>query len=191
MSGYRHDATGRSSSKRHRSVKLKVNPPPDQPWIWLATEIMGSPAWRALGINARQLIDRLIIEHRPHAGLENGQLKCTHADLIDYGLSKNKVKDAIDEARILGFVRVVQGGRYACGRDPNLYRLTFYGDHEGAYPTNEWKGMSEEVIKAWQRQRREEGRKRRIARQPKTDKTPTSGNGQPPQVRVLRHGSGR
>jgi hypothetical protein len=153
--------------------------------------MLESAAWRGLGINARKLIDRLLMEHRAHGGYENGKLKCPHTDLILYGLSRNKVTEAIEEAVAFGFVRVIQGGRYATGREPNLYRLTFYGDHEGGYPTNEWKGVTEDMVRAWKRQRQLEGSKSRQRRQAKAARTPKTGNGSPPVVGVIRREGAR
>ena len=41
------------------------------------------------------------------------------------------------------------GGFGKARTGPSVYTLTFYPDHEGTAPTNEWKGKSEEYIKGW------------------------------------------
>src|SRR5277367_1080193 len=93
----RPDATGRSSGKLNsRDARLRL-PPKGKPWAWLTGELLVSHAWRARSINARRLIDRLLVEHCNHAGRENGHLTATHEQLRAYGMTAESVRPAIEE----------------------------------------------------------------------------------------------
>ena len=114
-----------------------------------------------------RLIDLLLIEHRNHAGLENGNLKATYDQLVEYGLTRSEIRGAILEAGFLGLVKVTyEGGRFAGNNQPSTYRLTFYADREGSPATNEWKGKTIEAIGEWKqdraasKKRQKEGRKK-------------------------------
>ncbi len=131
-----------------------------------------SPAWRHQSIYCRRLLDFLEIEHLNHAGQENGRLKATYDQLSKYGLTRNRVKLAIDEALFLGFLRITQhGGRWGNTNQPALYRLTYYGtlgENGSAKPTNDWRGVTEEAILLWQEKARE---KRTTASKKQSEKT--------------------
>ncbi len=147
------NATGRSSGKRSVKEKKIWGPPKGEGWTWQTTELQFSPAWRNRSINTIRLIDFLQIEHRNHAGLENGNLKATYDQLVEYGLTRSGIKFAIIEAGFLGLVKVTfKGGRFAGNNQPSTYRLTFYADKDGGLATNEWKGKTEEAIKGWKRE---------------------------------------
>jgi len=130
-----------------RQERKLYNPPQDKPWIWLPTEILNSTAWQSMGINCRRLIDFLLIEHRNHAGRENGKLIATYNQLEKFGLTRSKINVAIKEAEFLGFIKYEQGSFYGETRKPNLYKLTFYGDLEGNYASNDWKRITAENVK--------------------------------------------
>ena len=148
--GSKPDVTGRSSGKWPARQKKVFGPPKDEPWAWLPTSLMASPAWRMRSVNATRLIDFLIIEHQNHAGLENGNLKATYDQLVEYGLTRCWIKPAILEAVFLGLVAVTyEGGRYAGNNQPSTYRLTFYANREGHPATNNWKGKTAEAIREW------------------------------------------
>ena len=52
----------------------KGGPPKGEPWVWLTRDLLRSQAWRGLGINARRLVDFLLIEYMNHGGKRNGHL---------------------------------------------------------------------------------------------------------------------
>jgi hypothetical protein len=82
-------------------------------------EMLESPAYRALSLPARKVIDRIDIELAQHWGYDNGRLQVTAAQFIEYGLSRNAVAPAIREAEALGFVRINDYGEFAltyCGQ---------------------------------------------------------------------------
>ncbi len=150
---------GRDSTKVVRNKGLKNGPRQCgvEQFVWLPLELVESEAWRALSVNGRRLIDRLVIESAHHAGQENGRLIVTHAQFEDYGLSRNSIRGAIEEAVAFGLLRVKQGGRYAESNQPNRYRLTWMGwwDRDGQRrdPTNDWKAVTPERIKRWKAER--------------------------------------
>lgn len=144
---------------RKNYLKRIHGPPEGEPWVWLTTELLASDPWRAMSINARRLIDFLLIEHRNHAGLENGNLKAPYDQLEKAGLTRECIAAAIDEAVFLGLIRVERGGRYAGTNRPSTYRLTFRAAKDNAPPTNDWKRISASRIKAW----RDEGRQHAAA----------------------------
>lgn len=159
------NATGRSSDKLTGAGKKATRyrrPPNGESWIWETGELLNSCAWRAMSTNARRLIDRLLIEHMNHAGTENGNLIVTYDDFVEYGLSRDCIKDAIDETVFLGLIRVVEhGGRWAGNNRPSKYRLSWIGDKDGSPWSNEWKGVTPEQIKEWKSKRNEIRRLRR------------------------------
>lgn len=139
------DATGRSSGKRTgRIAKLRM-PPPKEPWVWLTRQLLTSPAWCAMSVNAHRLMTFLLVEHMNHAGRENGNLKATYNQLVEYGLTRRKITEAILELEALGLVRVEHGGRYNMTNRPSKFRLTFYCDATGNPTTNDWKTTSKEM----------------------------------------------
>jgi len=149
-----HNRKGRSTSAWTAKEKKTFGPPKDAPWIWETTEMKCSPAWQAMSINTRRLIDFLEVEHRNHAGRENGNLIATYDQLVDFGLSRSEIRSAIDEAVFLGLVQVVfEGGRWSDTNQPSRYCITFYADKNGNPATNVWKGKTSEDIAAWKQDR--------------------------------------
>tara|TARA_X000000950_G_C13604071_1_gene532591 strand:+ start:161 stop:703 length:543 start_codon:yes stop_codon:yes gene_type:complete len=147
---------GRSGKK---SSKIN-NPPKDQPWIWLTSELICSLAWRSMSINCQKLVNRLIIEHRNHGGYENGHLVCTYKDFVDYGLTRNNIRPAIEEAQALGLVKHQRGERVFAKNQPNSYTLTFYATENKYSPTNDWKKLTEERLISFKHKIKLQRRKR-------------------------------
>ncbi len=155
------DRTGRSSGEfTSRDTKL-YGPPKGEPWTWQTLELMCSPAWRAMSVNTRRLVDFLQVEHRQHAARENGNLKATYDGLVAHGLTRSKIRPATEEAEFLGLIRFERGGRWAGTNQPSRFRLTFYADKDRNPPTNEWKAKTQEVIDEWMSDRERCRRARR------------------------------
>jgi hypothetical protein len=74
----------------------------------LPRALLTSDAWRALGINARRLIDFLLIEHMRHGAKENGRLLAPRRQLEAFGIGEHFVSRAIEEAERLGLVGSVE-----------------------------------------------------------------------------------
>jgi hypothetical protein len=147
------DATGRSSGRLTGRDKKLRSPPRDESWVWQPQSLINSDAWRLRSVNCARLIDFLFVEHDVHAGQENGALKATYGQLSAWGIGRRYIKGAIAEAEFLGLVRTERGGYFGGRTECSLYRLTFYADREGNYPSNEWKARTEEAIKSWRKQR--------------------------------------
>jgi hypothetical protein len=109
-------------------------------------DMLRSPAWRALSLSARRVLDRIEIELADHGGKDNGKLPVTYDDFVQYGIHRHAVAPAIREVIALGFAEITEAGRAgnADWRRPNLFRLTFRNTKYG--PTNEWQKTAEDQV---------------------------------------------
>ena len=144
-----------------RGSRTFNRPPYKMAWCWLTAELLNSVSWRSMSVNCRKLIDRLLLEHCNHAGLENGGLICTYNHFQEYGLTRNMIRFAIEEAGFLGLVKHQRGERVFAKNQPNSYRLTFYGTKDAKDPTNEWKLVTTERVKAYRKKKKEAKEKRK------------------------------
>jgi hypothetical protein len=108
-------------------------------------DMLRSPAWRALSLSARRVLDRVEIELADHGGVDNGKLPVTYDDFGRYGIHRHAIGPAIREAVALGFLEVTEAGRAgnAEWREPNRFRLTYRNTKIG--PTDEWKRIAEDT----------------------------------------------
>ncbi len=136
-------------------------PPHNMAWCWLTAELLNSVSWRSMSRNCQKLINRLLLEHCNNAGLANGSLICTYNHFQEYGLTRNMIRPAIDEANFLGLVKNRRGERVFSKNQPNSYRLTFYGTKDAKDPTNEWKRITTERVKAYRKKKKEAKEKRK------------------------------
>jgi hypothetical protein len=90
----------------------KARFPDDEPHIRQRYVMMESPAWKALSLNARRVLDRIEIEFGKHRGKPetNGELIVTYDDFVKYGICRRLVRPAINEVVALGFVRITRAG---------------------------------------------------------------------------------
>jgi hypothetical protein len=125
-------------------------------------EMLRSPAWRALSLSARRVLDRVEIELADHGGTDNGKLPVTFDDFEQYGIHRHAIGPAIREVCALGFLEITESGRAgnADWRKPNRFRLTFRNTKYS--PTNEWQKITEEEAEFI-------ARLARTARTPKTE----------------------
>jgi hypothetical protein len=108
--------------------------------------MLKSPAFCALSLSARRVLDRLEIELASHGGRDNGQLPLTYAQLEAYGLHKDAIAPAIRECVALGFVEITQLGRASSTaeyRHPSKYRLTYRPTEDGVQ-SDEWRRIKNE-----------------------------------------------
>lgn len=100
--------------------------------------MLRSPAYCALSLSARRVLDRIEIELADHGGTDNGKLPVTYDDFERYGIHRHAVGPAIREAVALGFLEITEAGRAgnAEWRKPNVFRLTYR--HTKYAPTHEW-----------------------------------------------------
>ena len=113
-----------------------------RPYVQLSLELLGSVSMAALSLAASRVLFRLITEHLTNAGKENGKLAVSYRQLATYaGVHEKQIASALAELVDLGLVVVVQGRRPkgATKTPPNFYRLTFLPDHEGGWPSDEWR----------------------------------------------------
>jgi hypothetical protein len=113
----------------------------DGQWVAYTREMIESPAFQALSLQARKILHRLEIEHCSHGGAENGRLPCTYDDFERYGCWRKGISRAIVEASALGFVQLMSIGKRPYGDipgKPSTYRLTYLHAHDGP-ATHEWK----------------------------------------------------
>jgi hypothetical protein len=116
-----------------------MRPPSGEPFIWLTRRMMESPAWRAMSGNARQVVDRVLLELMAHGGHENGRLPVTYSDLEAYGVRRNSIRPAIAEAVALGWLEHLPG-RPARGMGKGwaqTFRLMWLADENGP-PKSDW-----------------------------------------------------
>jgi hypothetical protein len=106
--------------------------------------MLRSPAWRALSLSARRVLDRIEIELADHGGTDNGRLPVTYDNFEQFGIHRHAIGAAIREVVALGFVEITDPGRAgnADWRKPNLFRLTFRNTKYA--PTHEWRKITEE-----------------------------------------------
>lgn len=164
----RHDATGRSLDRRKVPRPEKIG----YQFIPLPADMVGSPAYRALSLNARKALDRLMTEHAAHAGTANGRLICTYDDFRAAGVRDGSQSDAIGELVALGFVRIAERGRAGNGefRKATAYRLTFLP--AGSKPTDDWRLIATNEDAAVRAEEARAKRGRRIARSLAVERSP-------------------
>ena len=98
-------------------------------------DVLESDAWRSLGINARRLIDFLMIEHMRHGGRRNGFLLAPWRQLVECGIGDHFIESAIAEVEQAGLVDCRRG----TGRSPNMYTLTWLPLSDGTPPSDRWR----------------------------------------------------
>ena len=96
-------------------------------FVWIPVDVMESPAWRSLSINARRIMDRLLLENFRHMGVENGKLRVSVRQFAECGVAMRFAKGAIAELVAGGLVAVTEGVAKGSLAPPNLYRITFHG----------------------------------------------------------------
>jgi hypothetical protein len=152
-----------------RKSKQPNSPPSGAPWIWQTADILASPAWRAMSINARRALDRIMLEHMAHAGTENGNLLVTHRQFIEAGVSRDYVADAIDELEHLRLIRVTVRGRGGIGsHHANRFLLTWMPERGSRFCDDPWTRTDEGRVQAWQQARKALKRKRQRSTQTKS-----------------------
>jgi hypothetical protein len=119
--------------------------------------MLESPAWAAMTLAARKVVDRIAIEHLGHGLGFNGELTVTYDDFERFGLRRSSVLEAIAVANGLGFIDVtVRGARsYGVRKVPSQYGLTWLPRRDGTPASNRWKGIDQGMADAAVRRARE------------------------------------
>jgi hypothetical protein len=138
---------------RSKRDRFAYNSPPSNEeaggWIWLTREMLESPAWIGMPLAARQVVDRIIIEHLNHGGRLNGELPVLYDDFETFGVRRSSIVVALKIAEELGWIdRTFQGIKgTGAQRAPALYALTWIGQ-ERMPASNRWRKISEEDARA-------------------------------------------
>jgi len=144
-------------AKKHKGPRRGEIP---GPFAWRTIEMLESPAYCALSLSARKILDRLEIELHYHGGnpFENGQLPLTFDHIEEYGVHRHAIGPAIRELVALGFIEITRKGcaGNASERQPNLYRLTYRFSGSNRALTDEWRRLKTDEDVAAARQAREE-----------------------------------
>lgn len=121
----------------------KMNRPPG-PFVWFTREMLESPAWNALPLAARRVLDCVLIEHMMHGGTRNGALVVTYADFERFGIRRKSIAAAIKTAVALGFLDVTcRGARaYGIARQASEYGLTWLLRCDGTPGSNRWRNIA-------------------------------------------------
>lgn len=146
-----------------RSVKgRKTNSPRDgEGFIYHTLDLMASPAWRGRSIACARLIDFLELEHARHGGKENGRRLAPYTQLVEFGIGRRFIADAIREAEQRGLIRVECGGKKGTAiTGVNRFTLTYYwtkhlknGLWDWKEKTDDWRAVKESTkIGAHQRE---------------------------------------
>jgi len=142
--GRRHNAKGRSTSVMSGRIGKLNRPPEGEGWVWLTRPVMAGPAWRALSLNGRKLIDRVLIEHMAHAGTENGNLAVTYQDLVEWGIRRNSIAATIAEAVCLRLLEIQpsRASHIAGKGHPNRFRIAWLPTRDGDAALTGWRGFN-------------------------------------------------
>jgi hypothetical protein len=97
---------------------------------------------------ARQLLDRVVIEHLSHGGTQNGELTVTYDNFVAYGLSSRRLTaQAIRVAVALGFLDVTVKGIRSFGgaRRASQYGLSWLPRSDRTPASNRWQFIATEA----------------------------------------------
>jgi hypothetical protein len=162
---------GRGHSPKISILRKRNAVPKGEQWTWATTTMKESPAWRAMPLAARQVVDRIEIEHGLHGGQENGKLPVTYADFEAYGIRRMSIAFGIRAAVTLGWIDVTEEGHRGAAdvRRAARYALTWVDRHDGAPRSNRWKrhqtmAEAEMAVAEVKRQRRVASKRRQVAR---------------------------
>lgn len=137
-----HNATGRSTASFDTPRDTDGHRPPEgSSWAWATEEMLSSPAWRAMNLPARRVLDRIILEYLNHNRKENGNLIVTFSDFQRFGIRRASVAKAISDLVALGWIDVISRGGSAIAefRNPSIYSLTWVSRKDRSPRTNRWK----------------------------------------------------
>jgi hypothetical protein len=111
-------------------------------WASHPIEMLQSPAWRALSLSARKVLDRIAIELASHGGNDIEHLPVTKEDFVEYGVSPRLVAAAIREAEALGFIRITQrgrGGNAEHRKEHQFFPTYLVGRNKALAPPHDWR----------------------------------------------------
>jgi hypothetical protein len=104
---------------------LKMSPA--RPWAQIYIDVIDGDAWRGLSINARRILDALILLHFENKQAENGKLQISYTQFADVGVRRKSIAAALRELE--GARMIVKGKGVATTNlpvRPLLYGLPMY-----------------------------------------------------------------
>jgi len=167
-----------------RKSRQPNSPPDGEPWVWVTANLLASYAWRAMTVNAKRVLERILLEHMAHAGKENGRLQVTHRQFIEAGVSRDYVGDAIDELAHLRLVKITTRGRGGAGTGhSSRFLLTWFPEKGSRYCDDPWKMVDAVHVQKWNALRKvaKKARKRSV---PKRSGPVTKNHFPTPQMRA-------
>jgi hypothetical protein len=135
-------------------------------------------------VNARRVLERILLEHMAHSGKENGHLQVTHRQFIEAGVRRNYVGDAIDELAYLRLIKITTRGRGGAGTGhSSRFLLTWFPERGSRYCDDPWKMVDAVHVQKWNALRKvaKKARKRSV---PKRSGTATKNHFPTPQMRT-------
>jgi hypothetical protein len=98
---------------------------------WVHVDVLESAGWRGLGLAARRVLDRLLIENARHRYQENGKLRVSMRQFAGQDKGRKHVIEAIRELEKAGLLAVAKDKPHGKFAPANLYRLKFLGTIDG------------------------------------------------------------
>jgi hypothetical protein len=143
---------GRGHTPKISILRTRNAVPKGQSFTWATTEMKESHAWRAMPLAARQVVDRIEIEHGAHGGELNGKLPVTYRNFEEYGIRCRSIPYGIRAAVALGWIDITEPGLRGeiVARRAARYALTWVDRHDGAPRSNRWKHIKtmDEAVEA-------------------------------------------
>jgi hypothetical protein len=136
-------------AKRRRDNIKKRGQSIEEPFVAHRRSLMESPAWRALNIAERRLLDRLELEILSNGGNRaNGSLEVSYEQFHASRVRRDSIRSALDVTIALGLVVITEqghGGRSS--RRGSKYKLTYLsapvqGGLDLYAPTDEWRSIT-------------------------------------------------
>ncbi len=161
----RRRTAGRVGDRQRREAG---RPPPGENWVWFTREMIDSPAWEAMPLAARKVLEAMMSEHLQQGGTRNGSLVVTYDEIAARGVRRSSIPEAIAVAVGLGWIDVTfAGGRsYGSVKRPSEYGVTWLPQNDCLSATHRWKTMksieqAKEVVERITKDRRDKDKERR------------------------------
>lgn len=145
----RQKTAGAAVARRFQAMN---RPPAEEGgFFWFTSDMLNSPAWKAMPLHARLIVEGIVSEHMDHAATANGELIVTYENFMERGVRRQSIPVAIRIAEGLGWIDVTfHGGRsYGNAHNPSTYGLTWLPRCDGTSASRRWKRVkSDEEAKA-------------------------------------------
>jgi hypothetical protein len=96
-------------------------------FAFMPIDVIESPLWCGLSINARRILEHLLIMNIGLWSEQNGKLRVSVREFAKHGVGRRFTAGAVKELINAGLLAVTKGKARGSQRPPNFYRLTFLG----------------------------------------------------------------